>query len=894
MMRTDRRRRAWMRWLGALMVVLVATCLTAGVASATDSGAGNAHSCDHLPPPGAKLFRGRHVIHGHGRFHGTPGDDFIVGSPGPDVIHAEDGDNIVCAGGGNDVIYGGDKGDDLHGQNGDDKIFGGILDDTLYGEGGDDLIVGGHGADQMYGGPGSDWMRGGTTRDVFDGGDPGNDDAGGPDAVDVASFADVTPSSNHFPGFDGIAVNLTGTPQGDLPPHSARGDGDDTVLGIESVIASPFDDRIWADGVKDPKLFGGMGTDTCSPVPCSEPAQELQAPFVYLDTDTPFKQASPDPMLIAVGGAGSETFTLAGRTITASAPLNTFGCDQPNGPTTVACRRDKRVGGGVAWFGGDGNDTMTVGNAFGLDKTVDLDGGKDSDTITGNDGGETLYSGDSGADTLLGKGGEDALIAEGAGPAHLDAGAGNDQLVTTDPCQGNTLIGGRGADIAGFARTGFPIHAQLGGVAYMIDGYDPGRSDADNNANRCPNAQTTRVSRDNEILEGTQASDILIGSSRNDTIWGRVGNDLIEGLGGDDTLEGMQNDDTIDGGPGIDTLLGGPDSDALRAKDDRRDERVDCGPGKDKPLQADRGRRADPVVNCEGWNAGKPAPKPHKGKKPSRPKPPRRPSPAKGRGKGHLPPKPAPPAPGKTPTQAFVTVDQTLNGQPGWVTVHGHVLGGSAPLNGVYVNVNFQKQQPNGDWETMSSAHPVLVNGAYQVDGWRVAVGQWRVRTVLPEQGTLAEAVSDYRGFGIGRGYQLVNRHSGLCLTISQDSAANGSPILQWPCGAGPGQVLTMVPVGGGFHELAFNATGKCLDVTGVSLADGALLQEWACLGPGQANQLWQAIPIAGQPGWWAFAAAHSGKCADVLGARTNNGARVGQWACNWAGNQQWSIQGVG
>jgi Ricin-type beta-trefoil lectin domain len=257
----------------------------------------------------------------------------------------------------------------------------------------------------------------------------------------------------------------------------------------------------------------------------------------------------------------------------------------------------------------------------------------------------------------------------------------------------------------------------------------------------------------------------------------------------------------------------------------------------------------------------------------------------------------APPAPGLTATQAFVTVDRALNGQPGWVTVHGHVLGGSAPLNGVYVNVNFQKQQPNGDWETMSSAHPVLVNGAYTVDDWRVGVGQWRVRTVLPQQGTFAESVSDYRGFAIGFGYRLVNRGSRLCLTISQNSPANGSPIIQWPCfagGPGDGQVVTLIPMGGGWSEIAFNSTGKCLDVTGASVADNVHLQEWDCLGAAQPNQLWQLIPIAGQPPWIALGAQHSGKCADALGMSVNQGTRIGQWTCTWTGNQQWVLQAAG
>jgi Ricin-type beta-trefoil lectin domain-like len=259
---------------------------------------------------------------------------------------------------------------------------------------------------------------------------------------------------------------------------------------------------------------------------------------------------------------------------------------------------------------------------------------------------------------------------------------------------------------------------------------------------------------------------------------------------------------------------------------------------------------------------------------------------------------PPPTPPGLTATQAFLTVDQTLNGQPGWVSVHGNVFGGGAPLSGVSINVNFEKQQPDGSWLTMSSAHPTVSGGAYSVENWRVGDGQWRTRVVLPAQGSLAESMSDYHPFEIKAGYRLVNRHSGRCMSISQNLPANGTAILQWACSPAPspgdGQVLSMIPMGGGWYELAFNSTGKCLDVPGASAAAGALLQEWDCLGPNQANQLWQVIPIAGQDGWFAFGVKHTGMCADVVNSRTDDGARIDQWPCAWTGNQQWAFQSIG
>lgn len=247
-------------------------------------------------------------------------------------------------------------------------------------------------------------------------------------------------------------------------------------------------------------------------------------------------------------------------------------------------------------------------------------------------------------------------------------------------------------------------------------------------------------------------------------------------------------------------------------------------------------------------------------------------------------------------TEAFLTLDQVLNGQPGYVSVSGHVLRTNGdPVIGV-VNVNFVKFV-NGDWMTMSTAQRTLSNGSYDVAYWRVGVGQWRVRVVLPEQGDYASSVSDYHSFEVKSGYRLVNRHSDKCMSLAGNNFANGTAILQWDCSGSPspgdGQVFTLAPLGGGDFNILINSTSKCVDVIGVSQTDGTFLQQWDCLGPGQRNQVWRVIPITGQPPYVAFQAQHSGKCADVLGAGTVNGVRIGQWGCWWGGNQQWTLQAI-
>jgi hypothetical protein len=97
-------------------------------------------------------------------------------------------------------------------------------------------------------------------------------------------------------------------------------------------------------------------------------------------------------------------------------------------------------------------------------------------------------------------------------------------------------------------------------------------------------------------------------------------------------------------------------------------------------------------------------------------------------------------------TNAFITVNQVLPGQPGHVSVSGHVLRTNGnPVSGT-VNVNFDKIE-GGAWTYKSTAQPQLVNGGYEVRNWGVGVGQWRVRAVFPAQGDYASSESEYHEF---------------------------------------------------------------------------------------------------------------------------------------------------
>ncbi len=252
-------------------------------------------------------------------------------------------------------------------------------------------------------------------------------------------------------------------------------------------------------------------------------------------------------------------------------------------------------------------------------------------------------------------------------------------------------------------------------------------------------------------------------------------------------------------------------------------------------------------------------------------------------------------------TATYATITQTLNGQPGYVSIGGEVLDttpGGPAVEGVYVNINFERWNGSG-WEYVDTAHANVVGGHYQYNFWAKGVGRWRTRTVLERQGSFKESQSGYHEFQIKSGYRLVSRNSNRCLSLSENRATNGTPIIQWDCSPSPnpgdGQVITLVPIEseGQYFNVKINSTGKCVDVTGVSYENGARLQEYECLGAGQTNQQWHVVAISGQPPYEALIARHSGKCMDVTGLSTRNGTQLQQWECWWGGNQQWYWQAI-
>ncbi|NUT37582.1 MAG: beta-xylosidase [Hamadaea sp.] len=146
-----------------------------------------------------------------------------------------------------------------------------------------------------------------------------------------------------------------------------------------------------------------------------------------------------------------------------------------------------------------------------------------------------------------------------------------------------------------------------------------------------------------------------------------------------------------------------------------------------------------------------------------------------------------------------------------------------------------------------------------------------------------------------------VAQHSQLCLENPNASTANGTQQRQNTCTGSAPQQWTFQPVAGvaDTYTVINQQSGKCLDVSGVSSADGAAVIQWTC-NSGSLNQQFtlRKVTYAGNdPRDFQLVARHSGKCVDVSQISTAPGALIHQWVCNPAGqgsplNQTWRLTG--
>ena len=83
--------------------------------------------------------------------------------------------------------------------------------------------------------------------------------------------------------------------------------------------------------------------------------------------------------------------------------------------------------------------------------------------------------------------------------------------------------------------------------------------------------------------------------------------------------------------------------------------------------------------------------------------------------------------------------------------------------------------------------------------------------------------------------------------------------------------------------------SGKCADVSGASTSDGAAIIQWTC--HTGANQQWQFEDVGG---YFRLKANHSGKCMDLASQSSNDLVALVQATCGTGTSQQWTKEDMG
>ena len=473
-------------------------------------------------------------------------NDRISGGSGNDYLLGYAGNDVLIGGVGNDT-YDGGVGQDTADYSG---ASGGVVVELWRGQaandgqGGFDIftavenIVGSNFADSLSGDLGDNVFRGGA----------GNDYIYGVDGNDTADYSTATA---------GTVVELWRS----LASNDGQG-GVDTLLGIENVIGSAFNDILSGDnnnnrfkgGAGFDQLYGGTGSDT------AEYGDAVSAVVVALWNS----QASND-------GFGAADYLSSIENVFGSAFNDVLSGDNSDNAF--------RGGGGFdQFYGGTGNDTVDYQEASG---TVSVSLAASSASSDGQGSSDYLNS----IENIIGSGFDDVFFGDAAANI-LNGLAGNDWL--SGGGGNDLLVGGVGNDTTDYTSASSGTAVDLA-AQYGIDGLG--------GADFVSGIENVIGSAFNDYLSGTTGDNLFRGGAGNDILVGLAGRDTadysgassaaivdltsqygVDGLGGTDFLVSIENvngssfndylsgsasDNIFAGGAGSDTFVGGAGSDTV-------------------------------------------------------------------------------------------------------------------------------------------------------------------------------------------------------------------------------------------------------------------------------------------------------------------------------------------
>ncbi len=405
--------------------------------------------------------------------------------------------------------------DDLTGDANANTIDGGDGEDFLYGLAGDDHLIGGVGNDDLYGGAGDDIIDGSIGY------------------YDVAYYSSA-----------GIAITVDlADPAADIQVSDDGQGGADTLINIEAISASIYDDHFIMDDVAI-QIFGGNGSLDFADY-SGMTGQDLT---VRLD-DTAFQ-------IFDMSGS-TQRFHSVERLVTADGNDTVYSSNDNEENISTGAGNDYVYGSSLddTIDLGSGNNTIDYSDVGVAVNSVVLDANGDgtidrsghTDTVFGVQNiiasqGDSTIVGSSAANTIYGHIGDDQLSG-GLGDDFIYGGsAGVDQVYYASRAD---VTGGISFDMT-VANGAADAFGNIGYYAVTLNG--AGETDYLKSIGR---------------IFGTNFNDTMTGGADGDRLYGEDGDDTLNGGGGSDYLVGGDGVDDINGGDGNDTLIGGAGIDSF-------------------------------------------------------------------------------------------------------------------------------------------------------------------------------------------------------------------------------------------------------------------------------------------------------------------------------------------
>lgn len=556
----------------------------------------------------ASYTLGSHIENGRIKSSGSAD---LTGNSLDNEIRAGQGDNVIDGDSGSDTVsylYGATGGvtvdlsittaqntegsgtdiltsiEHLYGSKFNDKLYGSAGSNVLRGfDGNDRLESGGSGNNHLIGDDGNDFLVAGSGDDLLEGG-------GGTDSVSYLGGAT-----------SGVTVRLF-----DTLAQTTGGAGTDTLMSIERLYGSSFDDKLYGtDGAN--VLRGYDGNDLLDGRRGNDSMRGDDGDDLYFVRDSgdrvrEYSGEGTDRVNSYLSKYTLGSFVEEGRIVT-SGTANLTGNSLDNiiyagkgnnfihgdsGNDSVSYLYGATSGVRVKLYttatqstGGSKSDRLiSIENLHGSNFNDKLYGSNKANVLVGYDGND-LLDGRGGNDTMTGGDGNDHYYVRDSGDVvveQLNSGTDRVNSYLSNYTLGDHVEQGRimSTGAANLTGNGLDNYLYAGKGDNVIDG-DSGsdsvsyRSGATSGVNVDLSITTSQETGGSgtdtltsvEHLYGTNFRDKLYGDGNDNLLKGSDGNDVLEGRGGDDTLYGDDGRDRLKGGEGNDILIGDAGDDIL-------------------------------------------------------------------------------------------------------------------------------------------------------------------------------------------------------------------------------------------------------------------------------------------------------------------------------------------